>query len=376
MFLVKALVFLVMICVIVGFHELGHYLFAKLFKMKVEEFSIGMGPKLFSFGPKRKSEEDTEYNFRAVPLGGFVKIAGMTPEEGGAETTVPGGFYASKPWQRLCVLGAGPAFSLLLGVILTTLIFWVGGEPKPSNEPVIGGIAKGGPADKSGIRTMDRILQVNGQAVSTFFEVVKLVRDDQGKPITLTIDRAGKQLEITATPEKDKTPTPVLSSSFEPTGEKRIQYKLNVGPRVETVPVGFLVAVQRGLEAPIAELVGITQMFKSKSVADNVGGPIAIAQVTGMAVDAGLKIVLSLVAGLTISIGYLNLLPVPPFDGGQMMVALVEMFRGGRRISFRIQGIVNAVGLVLVGCMVISIFYLDISRTLHNMLPTVSHTSK
>src|SRR5207237_324639 len=143
--------FLAMICVLVGAHEYGHFLFARLFKMEIEEFAIGFGKPKMSW-MKRKG---TEFTFRPVPLGGFVRIKGMQPEEDGSEIHVPNGFYSKPAWQRFAVLFAGPAFSILFGVVLLFGLFTIVGPRKVVDTPVIDNISADGPAAKAGMQPGD-----------------------------------------------------------------------------------------------------------------------------------------------------------------------------------------------------------------------------
>jgi regulator of sigma E protease len=402
-------VFLIMISVLVAAHEYGHYLFARIFKMGIEEFAIGFGKRpLWIMGRKKvgiklTDEELRQYHWREAhgtenqektlpfegrggiapreelvddtlyqetaftirpwPIGGFVRIKGMIPEEDGSEVNIPGGFYSKPPWQRFIVLFAGPVFSVLAGVILLVGLFTTAGVDRHRNTPVIGPLSVEGAAAKAGLKEGDLVLTVNGRTMATYFDIIRQVRESGGRPLEFRYERNGKVATATVQPYLDPKLTPVFDENLEPTAEARSQYKLGVGFITDRVRIGFAEAVVEAGSVPIKAVQGIVGMFTQPSTfSQNVGGPATMLMVTRESVKEGVYRVFSLAAILSISVGILNLLPVPPLDGGQMMMAVIEMLRGGRRLSIQIQGTVAAIGLALVATLMLSVFFVDYKR--------------
>ena len=401
-------VFLIMITVLVAAHEYGHYLFARIFGMGIEEFSIGFGkpywiyakkkrliplepehnvvPHLESFGMhaeissrERKMiqpvivdtpegpalEETTNFTLRALPLGGFVRIKGMLPEADGSETKIPGGFYSKPPWQRFIVLLAGPVFSILAGSILIFLLFAAVGEPKADPKPVIGLISVGSPAEAAGLKPGDRLISVDSKPVATFYDAVVIVRDPEHTHHTIVYSRNGKlaTTQIDAVTDADKSE--VMSPDLIGSGVFRKQARIGAGPSQDLIyhHVPLTRALNEAVTAPARAITMMGQLIvKPKLLKDNLGGPITMVQETRTAVSGGPPDVIGLAAILSISVGILNLLPFPPLDGGQMAFAIAEMFRRGRRLSFRVQNIAAATGFALIGLLFLFVMTVDLGR--------------
>lgn len=443
---VVVVVFLLMISVLVFAHEAGHYLFARLFNMGVEEFAIGFGKRPWIYarrkyaiplmqgedphprqlsagmgtgaeddgpsGPRalgqvaqfmgsmeggekphrpgahgneetalagdtyprplsqvvetpsgRVLQEETVFTIRPIPAGGFVRIKGMLPEEDGSETRIPGGFYSKAPWKRLIVLLAGPAFSVLAGILILVPVLMIDGNTKLDPRPLIGEVIQGKSADKAGLKTGDLVLSIQGTKVTTFADVLRIVTHSPGVPLAFVYERGGKDYRAIVTPEIDKEPTPVLDKDLKVTPEKARQGRIGTYMPTETVYPNLGQAVVEAAETPVIAVVNIAQILQSpSSFKDNVGGPGQMVEITAMAVQDGVLQVLRVMAILSISVGIFNLLPFPPLDGGQMVIALAEMLRGGRRLSMQIQGLVSGLGLLAVLSLVVSALYVDFQQ--------------
>jgi len=320
---------------------------------------------------------ETVYTIRPWPLGGFVRIKGMMPEEDGSETRVHRGFYSRPAWQRFIVLLAGPVFSLAFGVILLAGTFMAWGVVKPLNEPVLGPVVKGEPAAAAGLLPGDRILTVGGVPVATFYDLVKEVRDNKGTPVEVVYERQGAQQSVTLTPKVGEAPTPVRGPDLEFTGETRIQARLGVLYDTHRVPLSFQESMGEALMTPVRVGGGLVSMFaRPAEIKDNVGGPGTIVAITNEAAREGLETVLRLSALLSISLGFMNLLPIPPFDGGQMMIALAEMLRRNKRLPFKLQNAVMGVGFALVVLMMVSILWVDVERLFLKKAPQIELTTE
>jgi regulator of sigma E protease len=399
-----AVVFLTILSVLVATHEFGHYIFARAFKMGVEEFSIGMfggkplvtylrrkyrikilpgedpsfdrrpeGFSLESGGDNFESvlietpdgpvlEETTSFTIRPVPIGGFVRIKGMLPSPDGSEVHVPGGFYSKPPWQRFLVLLAGPMFSVVAGVVVMIPIFMEIGAIKANPEPVIGTVNEG-PAANAGLRTYDRILSIDGVKIDNFYQIITKVQGSPGVPLKLTYSRNGQISTTTVVPTLSPVPTNILGPDLEVTGEFSRHGLLEIAPLERRVRLSFLGATVEAIRLPITSVKGLVGIVKRPSTAKSaVGGPGMMIDMTSQAVNEGTVDVIYVAALISISVGIFNLLPVHPLDGGQMVVALAEMLRGGRRLSMKVQNVVGAMGLATVLLLVVCALSVDAGR--------------
>ena len=354
--LLTAITFLVMISLLVAAHEYGHYLFARLFGMDVEEFAIGFGKQKWVYRVKN----GTEFTLRPWPLGGFVRIKGMVPEEDGSEIDVPNGFYSKPPLHRFVVLFAGPVFSVLAGVILLTGLF-VSIPRHPTNDPIIGEVLAGKPAAVAGLKAGDRIVAIDGKPVDSWYAMIREVRERPNQTLAFEYERDGQRARAEVATYLAETATPLLDENLEPTG-KRVKHAL-IGAAAELRRSTPGEAVGEAVMYPVNMVAGLAGTFTSVDrFKSEIGGPIAIVQATSDQVQKGPADVMLLAALLSISLGIFNLFPFSPLDGGQMVVAVAEMLRGGRRLSMRAQGMISVVGLTLVGMLVLSVFAVDIGR--------------
>ena len=358
-FLVTAVVFLAMITVLVAAHEYGHYLFARLNKMEVEEFAIGLGPKPLFTWMRRGG---TNFTVRPLPFGGFVRIKGMVPEEDGSETKIEHGFYNKAPLARLLVLFAGPLFSVLAGIAMLGIVYVGFGEVKLTNQ--LGEIVQGEVADKAGLRMGDRIIAIDGRPTPDWATMTQKIKASENKRLTLLVERNGRELTIMVTPRQSENEEMLLDSKLNPTGQEAYVGFIGVHPAEAVnyrVPVGT--AISDAASTPINVIKGlVATMHTPKQIGGTLGGPATIAAATSDSVKGGPQDVIGLAGMLSISLGILNLLPVYPLDGGQMVVAFAELLRRGRRLSYQIQNMVGAVGLALVGMLIVAVLFIDARR--------------
>lgn len=401
-------VFVTMISILVAAHELGHYLFARLFGMGVEEFAIGFGKKPLVTWMRRfytvpvvpgqrigreeeaetnaagmsavlegKSDQDrievledgkllrerTDFTIRPYPLGGFVRIKGMLPDEEGSETKVAGGFYSKAPWQRLIVLFAGPLFSVIAGIILLVGVYTIDGSERTSDQPVIEVLTSEGPAGKAGILPGDRVTAIDGKPISTFYEMVVIVRDSADRTLRFDVDRKGKPMQFSVTPKLGDLPSPVFGPGMELTAETKRQGKIEASPGSEIKKLSLAEATLEAAKFPEKAVTGLVRVFiKPAEFEQNVGGPGTMVRATSLAIRMGAWKVVELAGLLSISVGIFNLLPAGPLDGGQMTIAIAEMLRGGRRLSFKVQTAFGTLGFIFVALLISSALIVDVKR--------------
>jgi membrane-associated protease RseP (regulator of RpoE activity) len=363
--------FFVFILVIVIIHEAAHFGVAKAFGIKVEEFFVGFGPRLWS---TRRGE--TEYGLKALPFGGYVRIAGMNPFQQPSERDRPRTFGAKPIWQRALVIVAGPATHFVLAFVFFAL--WLGVVGRPTTvEPLVARVEaelanEPSPAATAGIRAGDRIVGIDGISSPTEDELIRYTRAHVGEQIPIRVERDGRI--ITATVE------PVLTTTF---GQK-------VGR------IGVVLTLARDREAPLAAVVGGGRLVGSyttvvvRSLGDLFGpegvgrvvellfgdaerrpgdatSVIGAGRIAGQAAASGnFGDVLLLFATLNVFIGILNLIPLLPFDGGHLAVLLIEKIRGRPIDARKLLPITAAVATLLILFMV-SLVYLDITKPIPDL---------
>jgi regulator of sigma E protease len=417
--------FLIVIGILVFVHEFGHFIMAKRAGVRVEKFSLGMGPKVFGF-----KKGDTEYVLSALPLGGYVKMAGENPDE--EPTGATDEFQSKTVWQRAKIAATGPLTNIVLAFLVMPIVFMVGtytlgaarvgyvekgspaeqagflvgdtiervngrtvtdwekaemlfavnpdtdipvaiernGErrtlalrPKldlerkigvsglyPDFPAEIGGVMKGLPAETTGIKVNDKIVGVDGTTIFYWNQFSAAIKKSEGKKLTLTVERAGKTVVIEVTPiEKDG------------------KYVVGVEPLMKLVfkQYGFLDSLRLGFDKTI-EYIDLTFVTLKKLVTLNLsiktlGGPVMIAQMSGKAAAAGLSSFLSLLAMISISLGVLNLLPIPVLDGGLLLFLAIEAIRK-KPLSQKVMETAQNIGAVVLISLIVVVSYNDIMR--------------
>ena len=331
-------------------HEWGHFLVAELSGVGVVTFSVGFGPKLWV---RKKGE--TEYALSAFPLGGYVKMVGEDPEEEVQQHDIERSFSHKGLLKRIAIVAAGPGFNLLLAVVLLMIVYFFYGVPVLSTR--ISGVESGSPAELAGIRKGDRIVAVNGQAVDEWDGLSGKIKESQGAPLNIQIQRDSQQLSLTVQPVKKAG-----RSIF---GEKLEIWVIGIGSQVsiEKGNPGQAVvrAFQQTYEYSKLTLLALYKMINGDVSPRNLGGPIMIAQMAGQQAQEGLGSFLAFLAVLSINLGVLNLLPVPVLDGGHLLFFLVEAIIG-RPVAVKHRERAQQVGIFLLMLLMVYAFYNDIAR--------------
>ncbi|MDI9449462.1 MAG: RIP metalloprotease RseP [Pelotomaculaceae bacterium] len=324
--------------ILIFFHELGHFAVAKFVGIKVHEFSLGFGPKLLTL-PKG----DTSYNLRILPLGGFVRMAGMDPNEKDEEDDGRG-FNSKTVGQRIAVIFAGPLMNFLLAVLLFSTIFIFQGIPVATT--VISEVIPDFPAAKSGIMAGDRILAVDGQPVDSWEELSGTISQKPEQEIEVTVLRDGVEKSFRVFTARDENNTG----------------KLGIYPEQGLSKGNLFQALALGADytARITWMIldFVAKMILGQTPAD-VGGPVRVVSEIGKAAQVGFFFLLQLSAFLSINLGLFNLFPIPALDGSRILFLFWEKVRG-RPVDPVKENFIHLIGFGLLLLLIVVITYNDI----------------
>lgn len=337
--------FILILGVIILIHEFGHFIFAKKAGIYVYEFSIGMGPRIFKW--TRKNDE-TEYSIRLIPIGGFVQMAGEEIEDD-PEVPKDKKFSVKTFGQKFMTVVAGIMNNFLLAIFLFFLIALFNGAPQ--NKAIVGEISEDYPAYTSGLKEGDRILKVNGKNAATYDTLALELQVNTGKNIKLEVDRNGQTETVNLKPKKVKE-----------NGEEVYRYGFTITDEVET---GFFASLKYAFSKTFSLLhqmiLVIGYLVTGNLNLNALAGPVGIFGIVGTAADAGIWSVLSLIALLSVNVGFINLLPLPAFDGGRLLFIIIEKIKG-KPVDPRLENTIHAVGFFLLMALMLLITYNDIIR--------------
>jgi regulator of sigma E protease len=335
--------FLAVLLVVVFVHELGHFWVARRVGISVATFSIGFGPELFG----RTDSKGTRWRVSAIPLGGYVKFiddmnAASVPD--GGKAVVEGAFQSKSLASRAAVVAAGPLANFLFAITVLSTLFYVYGRPYLA--PIAQEVTAGSPADVAGIKAGDRVVSVDGYPVDSFEDIQRIIVLRRNVEIPIEVERADQHLVLQATPRDTeivdgfgrKQTVPVLGLR---------QSKPSVEIRNFTPWAAVGEAVHETASIIETSLSGVAGMFSGRTSTSQISGPIGIAQISGQMASLGLLPLINLAAILSISIGLINLFPIPLLDGGHLAFYALEAIRG-RPLSERAQEIGFGIGLALV----------------------------
>ena len=440
--------FVVAIALLIAVHEFGHFIVARKLGVKVEKFSIGFGPSMFSW---RSRDGEVEYVLAAIPLGGYVKMLGENPGEQGEEARAElseedkkRAFDVQPVWKRACIAGAGPLFNFLFAIVAYMLVGWggqsvlppvvghvapasvaeragvlvgdritavdgkpvhswrqveeiakahVGGRislqtrsggnvrnieldvPETSRDPllvnvvaqylgmdpgtrvIVAEVVKDSPAARGGLKAGDEIISLQGQPVTGISQFIEAIRAQGGRKTGIVVQRGDVRVTLELTPQADSK------------GSGRIGAKMTARATVapEIYHMGFSEGLSYGFvrtwQMTSMTLAVLGKMLTAAISPENLGGPIAIAQIAGKTAELGLIAFISFLALISVNLGVLNLLPVPVLDGGHLLYLLIEKLRGAP-LSAKMMERTQIVGMALIAALMIFAFYNDISRWL------------
>lgn len=323
-FMLAMLVFVAIVVV----HEFGHFAIAKLSGIRVEEFAIGMGPKIIG---KKKGE--TLYSLRAIPIGGFCKLTGED------EASLDDKAFNNKPLiARMGVIFFGPLMNFLLALLIFSLVV--------TQTPVINEVIAGKPAYSAGLIKGDKILEINGRKIESWDNVKKNISENNGTPINITIQRKSQKKSIVVTPIIEKEAEGAI---------------IGITPSLKisglSIKEGFATAV----EVSKSMLEFLLKLFTGKASSDEVSGPVGIIIFINEAAKVGFLYLLNLTAFLSLNLCIINLLPIPALDGGRLMFLFIELIRR-KPIETEKEGFINFIGFVALMILAVVIAYKDLIK--------------
>lgn len=355
--------FLFVLTVVVFVHEMGHYLVGRWCGIGVKAFSIGFGPELIGFNDRH----GTRWRLSAIPLGGYVKFVGdmnaTSEPDPDAVKRLPESerriaFHTQPVWKRAATVFAGPLFNFLLTIAVFAVMFTLYG--RVVSEPMVAEVRPDSPAAAAGFQPGDRFVSVNGSHVDTFADVQRIVSGRAGDPITFVVLRNGTEVTLTATPEVIEQKD-ALGNTIK-TGVIGVVNNSEMGqPRL--ISYGPMEAVGQALRETgyIVERTGqfLSRFAVGREDKCQLGGPVKIAEMAGKAAGLGFEWLVQLVALLSVGIGILNLLPIPPLDGGHLLFYGIEAVIR-RPVSERTMEAVYRAGLLLVLVFMGFVFWNDL----------------
>lgn len=356
--------FLFVLTIVVFFHELGHFLVARWCGVRVLVFSIGFGPELFGFNDRH----GTRWKLAAIPLGGYVKFFGdenaaSVPDHDAAAAMTPAeraeSFYYKPVWQRAAIVAAGPIANFLLAIFIFAAVFTFHGKQITSAR--VDSVQPASAAAEAGFQPGDLILAIDGRPIESFSDMQRIVSSRAGQKLEVVVERGGVRQTLQAVPALKEVKDNFgnvhrigvlgISRSMAP-DDIRVQ---KVDP-LKAIAMGaeetwFVI------ERTMSYIGGVVAGRES---ADQLGGPIRIAQVSGQVATAGFIALMHLAAVLSVSIGLLNLFPIPLLDGGHLLFYAIEALRG-RPLSERAQEVGFRIGLAIVLMLMVFATYNDIA---------------
>lgn len=379
--------------VIVFVHELGHYIAARSVRVRVEKFSVGFPPRLITmtsvpdgwefklffyskneegkleWGPvveknlKRPGRKGsfTEYCFAIVPLGGYVKMAGLIDES--LDTKVEHKPYELMSKPRLAqawVMSAGVIMNMILALVVYSVIAFSQGKPIISDEPVIAQLIEGQPAEAAGLQVGDRIVNINGESVETWVDMTTIIHALPNTTLNIDYERDGRIISSDIT---------TIAQPYLSEGKIDTLGVIGIGASVTYEPINVFQAIGGGWNATIGvlELIGTTlkMLVTGSATMKDIGGPIFIAQMAGETARAGITPLMILMAMISVNLAVINILPIPGLDGGHLLVITIESIIR-RPVSLKTRIAIQKVGMAFLLLLMITVIVNDIGRLFTN----------
>lgn len=345
-FIITLIILILVLSIIVFIHELGHFLAAKKMGVYVSEFAIGMGPKLFSF---RRKNDETLYSLRLLPLGGFNAIA--YDKESSPDLRDDQVLENKSALGRFFVLIMGIIFNFILAIVFLFINGLIYGSPQ--TDPYVGKVSEGTPAYEAGLMDGDLILKVDDKKVSSWDDIILETHFGKEKEsFTFLVSRDGKEKKVVISPkyeeDEDEKKTPSFGFTSSVKKEK-----------------GFISALKYGFEGTWKNTLNVFKVLgklvTGKIGVNNLSGPVGVFSVIDTYKETGLENIIYLIAYLSINVGIINLIPVPVFDGGRILLLLIEKIKGSK-LNPKIETILNNVGAILLIILMIYVTLNDILK--------------
>lgn len=345
--IINLILFILILGVIVLVHEFGHFIWAKIAGVYVYEFAIGMGPKLFG-----KKFGETEYTIRAIPIGGFCQMAGEDLDND-SDNEVPKDrtLQAKSAWQRFLIMFFGPCNNFILAIVLLFFIALIAGGN--TMNPVFSSVEKGSVAYEAGMEKGDKVLSINGHKVSNSDDLsLYLAIADPTKKNEFEIEKKdGSEVTYNVKPEKIRE-------------NGKVSYKYGLGLKQEKT-YGFVNALKYTGKKTVSifkqMFVTVGYLFTGGIKLNQLSGPVGIYSVVGESSKEGIANILYLMAFLSINVGFINLLPIPAFDGGHILFIIIEKIKGSP-VNPELENKIHAAFLMLLMILMVVITFNDILR--------------
>jgi len=343
---------IIVLGVLIFFHELGHFLVARLLGVGVERFSLGFGPILIG-----KTIGITEYQISAIPLGGYVKMIGESPDSELDPSDIPISFTHKHVFKRILIVAAGPFFNILLALIIFFGIFQISGLL--ILKPGIGAVNEGTPAYMAGLKKNDLVVSIDGVDISSWEDMANAIMASKGKTLAISVLRGDKILTKNVTPEVKK-----FKNIF---NEDVDRYVIGITASGEVFKknLNFFQAVSESInqtyQITALTIKGVVKLFQGTVSPKTLGGPIMIAQMAGQQAKEGVVNLIFFIALISINLAILNFLPIPVLDGGHLLFFFIEAIKGSP-VSVKVREISQQAGIFVLILLMIYVFYNDIAR--------------
>jgi len=338
--------------VLIFFHELGHFLVARLLGVGVETFSLGFGPKMIG-----KKIGITDYRISAIPLGGYVKMVGEQPDADLDPADIPLSFTHKHVFKRILIVAAGPFFNILLALIIFYGIFQISGMLilKPS----IGEVNEGTPAYRTGLKKGDLVVSIDGVNISSWEDMAKMITTSKGNPLSISVLRDNSVYIV------DVTPEPKIFKNIFNEDIERYVIGVTASGDFFTEDLNVFQALSQSFiqtyQITALTIKGVVKLFQGTVSPKTLGGPIMIAQMAGQEAREGPVNLTFFIALISINLAILNFLPIPVLDGGHLLFFFLEAVIG-RPVSIKIREIAQQAGIFVLILLMIYVFYNDIAR--------------
>ncbi|MBQ9018962.1 MAG: RIP metalloprotease RseP [Bacilli bacterium] len=344
--IINLLLFILILGVIVFVHEFGHFILAKMNGVYVYEFALGMGPKICGF-----KKGDTEYNLRAVPIGGFCQLAGEDLD-GDDEKKIPKEMRLQnkKAWQRFLIMLFGPMNNFILAVILLFLIAAIWGGT--TMNPIVSGVEKGSAIYDAGIKKGDKVISINGKKIETSDDLtLYLAIAPTSKKNKIVVSRDNQEITFRVKPKKVKID-----------GKDSYKYGVIIKQK-KTKGLGnaFVYTFKKTKSIFKQMFITVGYLFTGRIHLNQLSGPVGIYSVVGQQRTAGLASIIYLTAFLSINVGFINLLPIPAFDGGHILFIIIEKIKGSP-VKPELENKIHSIFLILLMLLMLVITFNDIIR--------------